>query len=216
VAHAPVIYGGTQPHEFSMARLHAVRDGSRNGLSVLYAGRLIAEKGIHTAIRAIGLINAPDRGRITLDIVGRGTPSYQHELEALVESCGLADRVRFLGSVPHAAMPDVLAGYDVLVFPSEWDEPFGRSMVEAMCSGLVVVGTATGGAAEVLEDGETGLTFPPGDEAVLAAQLERLLDEPGLHDRLVGAGRRRVEERFTLTRMVDELEGALHSLAVGH
>jgi glycosyltransferase involved in cell wall biosynthesis len=81
---------------------------------------------------------------------------------------------------------------------------------EAMASGLVVVGTTTGGTQEILRDGQTGLTFAPGDANGLADQVVRLVSDPELRRRLVQAGRQTVLEKFTLDRMVLEIDAYLN------
>jgi glycosyltransferase involved in cell wall biosynthesis len=82
-----------------------------------------------------------------------------------------------------------------------------------MAAGLVVVGAPTGGTGEILKEGKTGLTFPAGDAAALAAQIVRLVKEPGRRRRLARAGQTRVVEDFSFTRMVDELETTLTTIA---
>jgi len=102
--------------------------------------------------------------------------------------------------------------FDVLVLPSIYDEPLARIVQEAMATGLVVVGTLTGGTKEILVDGVNGLAFPPGDASALAVQIARLADDPGLRLALARNGRRTVEEKFSLTRMVDEIEGYMKAI----
>ena len=125
----------------------------------------------------------------------------------------MQDRVRFLGAAQRSAVPQVLAEHDVLLFPSEWNEPFARSVLEGMAAGLVVVGTTTGGTGEILVDGETGLTFAAGDAVQLAAQIQRLVVDPELRRRLAQSSRRIVRQYYTLGRMVDELEAELQTVA---
>jgi glycosyltransferase involved in cell wall biosynthesis len=80
---------------------------------------------------------------------------------------------------------------------------------EAMASGLVVIGTTTGGTKEILRDGETGLTFAPEDADGLAKQVTRLIVDPELCCRLSKAGRQTVLENFTLEKMVEQIEAYL-------
>jgi glycosyltransferase involved in cell wall biosynthesis len=80
---------------------------------------------------------------------------------------------------------------------------------EAMASGLVVVGTTTGGTGEILKNGETGLTFAPEDANGLAHQVTRLINDRDLYCRLSQAGRQTVFENFTLDKMVNEIEDYL-------
>jgi glycosyltransferase involved in cell wall biosynthesis len=78
-----------------------------------------------------------------------------------------------------------------------------------MAAGLVVIGTTTGGTREILQDGETGFTFAPNDVESLAARVVQLSLNPALGRRLAHAGRQTVLEKFTLDRMVNEIEGYL-------
>jgi glycogen(starch) synthase len=103
----------------------------------------------------------------------------------------------------------VLAQYDALIFPSEWQEPFARTVLEAMAAGLVVIGTTTGGTGEILVDEVTGLTFPAGDAQVLARQIQHLYHNPTLRVQLAKIGQQCVIQNFTFSRMVDQIETAL-------
>jgi glycosyltransferase involved in cell wall biosynthesis len=207
VAHAKVVYGGTSIEEFdAMPQRRAAGDLP---LRLLYIGRLQRIKGLHTVVKAMQLLD----DTVTLDVLGAGDPEYVAELEGAVLQTGLQERVRFLGAAQRSQVPYVLAQHDVLLFPSEWDEPFARSVLEAMAAGLVVIGTTTGGTGEVLVDGETGLTYPAGDAERLAEQIRRLVDDAILRRRLAESGCRTVRQNFTLGRMVDELEAKLCTVA---
>lgn len=213
VAHARIIQGGIQVDDFRPLALRRweCHDG---GLKLLYAGRLTPEKGVHTAIEAlVTLAHRMDRS-VTLDLVGWGDQHYVKDLRRSMRRARLEDRVTFSGSVERSAMPGLLARYDALLFPSVWAEPFARTVIEAMATGLVVIGTTTGGTADVLVEGETGLTFPAGDSNALATQIQRLGDDRELGRKLAKAARECVEDRFTFTRMVDEIEADLATLAV--
>jgi glycosyltransferase involved in cell wall biosynthesis len=106
-------------------------------------------------------------------------------------------------------MPDLMRQFDILVLPSIWEEPLARVMQEAMATGLLVVGTNTGGTGEVLIDGATGLVFPKGDAAALAQCLETAAANPDRAHHMAANGRRRILEHFSLDRMVDEMESYL-------
>jgi glycosyltransferase involved in cell wall biosynthesis len=107
----------------------------------------------------------------------------------------LGDRVRFVGR--RDDIPEVQRALDVLVNASV-AEPFGRSVLEALASGTPVVATDSGGIPEFVEDGETGVLVPPGDDAALAAALDRVLGDAGLRERLAEGGRAAAETRFAL------------------
>lgn len=209
---ARVIYGAVDTRPFVQP------NGSRpmeegQSLSLLYAGRLSPEKGIQTAIEALeGIVHQRKNRDVKLTIAGSGEQSFVAHLHQRVRDANLESWVTFLGSVPKTGMPDLYRRFDAVLFPSTWQEPFGRVLVEALASEVVVVGTATGGAAEILQESENGLTFAPGDAAGLADQIMRLLEQPALRRRLVENGRRTALEKFDLSRMIAEIEAFLSSV----
>jgi glycogen synthase len=207
VAHAKIVHGGTSVEEFDAISRSTVP--GEMPLRLLYIGRLLRIKGIHTIIKAMQILDVP----VVLDILGAGDPDYVAELEAMVVQGEVGGRVRFLGAALRTQVPQVLVQHDVLLFSSEWDEPFARSVLEAMAAGLVVIGTTTGGTGEILVEGETGLTYPAGDAGQLAAQIRRLANDPVLRRRLGESGYATVRQHFTLGRMVDDLEAELIAIA---
>jgi len=108
-----------------------------------------------------------------------------------------------------ADVPQALAGWDAFVLPSRRD-PFPISMLEAMGSGLAVVGTAVDGLREQITP-QSGLLTPPDDPRSLAEAVIRLRDDGGLRATLGAAARRRVGEHFPLERQADEIDGAYES-----
>jgi len=167
---------------------------------LLYVGRLDERKGVGTAIRAMARL--PDA---TLELVGPGDAASRRRFEVLAAESGVAGRVTFSAPVPRAGLRDRYAAADALVFPSEWDEPFGLVPVEAMACASPVVATATGGSAEFLVDGDNCLVFAPGDAAALAAAVTRLSADAGLRRRLVGGGSR-TASALTADGLADVLE----------
>jgi N-acetyl-alpha-D-glucosaminyl L-malate synthase BshA len=123
--------------------------------------------------------------------------------QALARRLGVLDRVRFLGRQDH--VHDLMAKADVFLLPSEL-ESFGLSALEAMASGVPVVGSDAGGLPEVVKHTETGFLLPVGDiEGMAARTLEILKDEE--HQRCLGqAGRRRAAALFDAERVVSQYE----------
>ena len=201
-----VIHGGTDVERFQPNPGQAHTDG--RSLRLLYAGQLAEHKGVATAVEALARL-ADGYPELRLTLVGSGHPDYEAHLLTLAQMAGLQDRVVFRGPVPREQMPQVLAEHDVLIFPSTGPEALPRMVQEGMAAGLVVVGTTTGGTGEILVDGENGLTFAPEDAQGLARQIERLVHDPALRERLAAAGRRTVQEKFTLEKMVNEIESYL-------
>jgi glycosyltransferase involved in cell wall biosynthesis len=183
--------------------------------TLLYAGRLTHEKGVHTAIEAVAkLVFGREMTNIHLTIAGGGDADYVADLRRLIQSEKLESYVTLVGPQSPDAMPELYSRSDMLLFTSLWDEPFGRVLVEAMAAGVIVLGTATGGARELLVDNENALLFPPGDADRLAARLLEVVDSPALRQRLIEGGRQTAIERFDSQRMADEIEAYLERMVV--
>lgn len=146
----------------------------------LTASSLTDSKGVKTAIRAMGMIQTeyPDSR-----LVIKGDGPQQDHLEAVAEEVA-PNSVSFHGRVPLEEVYSEMAGATATIFPSLWDEPFGRITVESMMLGTPVIGSDVGGIAEVIENGETGLLFQAGNADMLAEQLRRVLDDQNLRQEL--------------------------------
>ena len=210
VAHGQIIYGGTQVKQFLTNRAQQ-NDQPDAILRLLYVGRLVADKGVHDVLTALQHLKNDHNGPVvTLDVYGEGDPDYTTDLHTFVQQHELEQQVTFHGSVPRTNIPAILARHDVLLFPSIWPEPFARTVLEAMAAGLAVVGTTTGGTSEILQHGQTGLTYPAENAQALAEQIAQLAHDPAGRIRLARAGQARVMAEFTFERMVDELEATLN------
>jgi glycosyltransferase involved in cell wall biosynthesis len=184
-------------------------------IRMLYAGSLIWHKGVHTAIQAMAMLSERNELEdMTLTIVGSGHEKYEKQLHDMVEDAGLETAVTFYGRVTREQMPDILKQYDVLIFPSTWEEPLARMVQEAMAAGLVVVGTTTGGTKEVLIEDKTGLTFPVEDAKHLSEQILRLRKDPNLLATLSQNGQKLILDHFDISRMIDEIEEELAGVPV--
>lgn len=153
------------------------------GWKLLYVGRIDPRKGIATAVRATALL--PEA---RLAIAGSGAPDEVAALEREVAAAGVENRVALLGQRGHDDLPAVYAGADAVVFPVEWEEPWGLVPLEAMGCGRPVIATGTGGSGEYLRDGENALLFEPGDAEALAACVRRLAGDEALRSRLRAGG----------------------------
>lgn len=208
--YSQVVYGAIDTGPYLKARDPR---RSKGYCSLLYVGRLSQEKGVHTAIKALGhLVHTLDIRNVRLTIVGSGDPDLEDRLRQLVREEGISTLVAFMPAQPKERLPEIYHDADILIFPSIWAEPFGRVIVEAMASGLAVVGTCVGGASELLVEGETALTFLPGDPVGLAGQLRRLIVSPDLRDQLGGQSRQFVVNRFNLPNMTAGIESHLAKL----
>lgn len=202
-----VVPTGIDPEVFRPLpdRRRFMEDGS---LVIGYAGRLVAEKGVDTLIRALAQISIPAR----LRLAGDGPDGER--LRSLAVQHGVADRIEWLGPVAQADMPAFLNRVDVLVLPSltrpNWKEQFGRVLVEAMACGTNVMGSDSGEIPRVI--GEAGLVFREGQHEELAARLEELAGEPAKAESLREAGLARVREKYTWRVIAEGLAEFLEEL----
>jgi glycosyltransferase involved in cell wall biosynthesis len=158
-----------------------------------YFGRLVEEKGVDLLIRAAARL--PDAWRMR--IIGSGPVGGA--LKNLAYELDVADRVEFCDPIPSVEMPPQYRSLDAFVLPSctrsNWKEQFGRVLVEAMASGVPVIGSSSGAIPDVI--GDAGLTFTEGDVDMLSDNLRRLQSNPLLAGALRDAGRTRVLSHFT-------------------
>lgn len=174
------------------------------------ASALTLEKGIDTAVRAIGRV-AESHPEVALDIFGSG-----ERREALVKLAAKhcpGGTVRFRGHVAPAVVYESMHAATATIFPSRWAEPFGRVTAESMYLGTPVVGSDRGGIAEIIDDGETGLLFPVDDDAALAECLTKLIENQKMRDTLAARGPA-AAERFSAANIVDE-HLALYNRLIG-
>jgi glycosyltransferase involved in cell wall biosynthesis len=195
-----------------LAQAQTRRYDDRATLSLAFVGILAEHKGVHTAIQALARLPEDLRARTHLTILGKGHVQYVARLHRLVEEHGLADRVAFAPPIPRDQLPVFLGRFDALLLTSTWAEPLARIMQEGLASGMVVIGSATGGTAETIIHGENGLLFEAGNATDLADRIGMLLDRPALRRTLAEAGLRTARERFDIRVMVDGLERYLEQV----
>lgn len=203
---ATVTYSGIDERDFPVAPRSPDRPWRWR---LLHVGRLDPRKGIETAVRA--LAHLPGDAR--LDVLGTGEESHRAHLETVARELGVEGRVYF-GSVDRRALRARYADADALLFPTDWEEPFGLVPIEAMACGTPVVATGRGGSGEFLVDGANCLRFPAGDAGALAAALDRLASDVGLRRRITAGGVQTASE-LTASRLADVLD-AWHVAAADH
>lgn len=186
-----------------------------SGPLVLSVSRLVPRKGMDVLIDASAALS---KSHPDLVVVIAGTGRDRSRLEHRIRKTGAP--VRLLGEVPDADLPSLYACADVftLCCRTRWggleQEGFGIVFLEAAAAGVASVAGASGGAAEAVVDGETGLVVAePGDPRALEAALRRLLDSPDLARRQGLEARRRVEAEFGYDLLAIRLGKALEGLA---
>jgi glycosyltransferase involved in cell wall biosynthesis len=199
-----VAYNGIDLGKFAhTGHAHQVRsslqipDGARVVGIVAGLRRWKAHDVFLAAAKAV-VREAPD----TFFVIAGDGPE-RSKLEKLARDLCLSDRVRFLGTVND--VPTLLQAIDLSVLSSV-TEAFPLTMLESMAAALPVVATDVGGVSEIVEDGVNGFLAPPGAPDQLAQAMLRVLKDPELGRRLGAVGREKVEQQYTVERMVHRYE----------
>ena len=167
-------------------------------------GRMEAVKDQVSLARAfVAVLSLVPRARERLRLVMVGSGPQRAEAERILRDADVADLAWFAGERSDVA--DVLRGLDCFVLPS-LAEGISNTILEAMASALPVVATRVGGNADLLAEGMTGRLVPRADSAALAGAIAAYAADPASARRHGEAGRQRVEQHFSLERMVRSYE----------
>jgi glycogen synthase len=206
--HFDITRPGVSPTEFpplAAAREHPWR------WRLLWPGRVTEEKGIETAVKALGLL--PQEA--VLEIVGPVEPTYRRSLLGMASALDVADRLTF-SLTSRQEMRTHYQQADITLFTSKIEhEAFGLVPLEAMASGCPVVATCVGGSGEYCLDEVNCLRFAAGDADSLAFAIQQLATNPDLRRRLIEGGLRTARE-LTLDRQAKQIEQWLLTAATGH
>ncbi len=178
-------------------------------------GRLSREKGQQTLLEAVALLKGrfPDLYVLLVgDSIFTEDEDVPRSLREMADRLGIAERVLFTGFRRDA--PRLYGALDVFILATD-AEACGRVLFEAMAMALPVIGTDNGGTPEIVVDGVTGLLFPYGDAAALSERIIWLLERPEEMARMGAAGRRRVEEHFTIDRYMEKTQKVYLELLEG-
>jgi glycosyltransferase involved in cell wall biosynthesis len=182
----------------------AYTDGVTSAVSggVLFAGRIVPQKGLRSLVRAVATISPGERPAVRA--IGEGPERAGAAAEAAASGVAL--------DLPGAMNPaDVRRAIDdaaLVAVPSLWAEPFGMIGIEAFARARPVVAYDVGGIRSWLSDGENGLSVPRADERGLGRSIARLLGDDGLRATM-GARARRDAERYRLAPFVDAVIAAV-------
>jgi glycosyltransferase involved in cell wall biosynthesis len=165
--------------------------GSGGG-GFLFVGRLSAEKGISTLLKAVSLTQSTSA---RFRIIGDGPQ------ESLIRAAALNDpRIEYSGRISLPQVLQAMGSASAVLVPSEWHETFGRVAAEALAVGTPVICTNLSGVAEIVDDGRTGLYFRPGDPVGLARILDTVSANPGILAAMRPAARAAYEASYTPER----------------
>jgi glycosyltransferase involved in cell wall biosynthesis len=211
-----VVYNGVDVSRFSAASETARDDvcenldiDPRTDLVGLFS-RIAEWKGQDVMIRAL-----PDLPEVHLLVVGEalfeGDEAYKRSIQTLSRRLGVADRVHFLGF--RDDVPRLMTAADVVVHTSTAPEPFGRVIVEGMLAGTPVIATEAGGAAEIIDAGETGVLLPPNDAGALRDAVEHVLcSDGGGTAQMVRQARREAQHRYSVETMIEAVDDEIRDV----
>ena len=163
--------------------------------TVVYAGRLVAEKGVNVLLKAF----AKAREQVPqAKLIIAGDGGQKDSLQTLSQDLGITDAVTWLGYLPQSEMEQHFAGAWIQAVPSQWAEPFGNVTTEAMMRGTAVIASAVGAQPEIVVDRQTGfLISSPEDVECWATNLTSLLSDRQLATKMGNAGRDRALTEFS-------------------
>jgi glycosyltransferase involved in cell wall biosynthesis len=166
---------------------------TETGEYALYVGRLAKEKGVGTLLQAWALLKDP----VPLRIVGDGP--IRPALEAQRERSDLSN-VHFEGRLCREKLATAMKRAAFLIFPSEWYEPFGLTIVEAFACGVPVIASRLEPVTEILEEEKTGLYFTPCEATELAAKVDWAWRHPHEMETMGRAARAQYQAKYTAER----------------
>lgn len=212
-----VIHPGTDPDHWRASKEEVASFMARHQLPagrwLVTVARLVAHKGIDTTIDLLATL-APEYPQLHYAIVGRGPARLA--LESRVRELALSGRVHFLDHLDDEELPSAYRMADLVMGLSREAgtevEGFGITFLEAAASERAVVAGASGGTADAVIHGVTGLLVSPGSPAEAVAAVRQLLEDPERCARLGAAGAARVRDGFTWSRVVQEFESTAREL----
>jgi glycosyltransferase involved in cell wall biosynthesis len=201
-----VIYNGYQPAATPLPNDADAVLAQGDMLKLVLVANIRPLKRIQDAICALGRLREthPDS---MLYIIGDGDHG---ELADVCARLGLTGHVRFLG--PRRDVPALLPVFDIGLLCSE-SEGFSNTLIEYLQAGLAVICSEVGGNPEIIEHGVTGLLYPVGDVEALAGQLSQLAQDPAARAALGQAGQNRVQQEYSLSRMISRHQHLYTTLA---
>jgi glycosyltransferase involved in cell wall biosynthesis len=185
-----IVHCGVEVSAYGRAR----SDGS--GKRVAFVGRLDPVKGALLLVEAMAVV-LKSHPEATLTLAGDGPA--RAPAEARATALGINGAVRFAGYMTQGQVADLLSSSDMLVLPS-FAEGLPVVYMEALASRIPVVASRVAGVQELVEDGVSGYTVPPGDVSSLADRMSQLMADPGRAREMGEAGRKAVEQGFDIAK----------------
>jgi glycosyltransferase involved in cell wall biosynthesis len=184
--HSRVIYNGIDTSHFKFGK------GEEHGEHFIWIARINKHKGIENAIAAA------EKTGVRLTLAGRLDDTQQEYYDTVIKP-RLNDKITYIGELGQEQLPEFYGSATALLYPIEWEEPFGLVVAEAMSCGTPVIAYRRGSMPELIEDGKTGFVIDS-DVDLLAEKMKIV----GNMDR--NYVRKHIEKNFSKEKMVDEYE----------
>lgn len=180
--------------------------GLGNHNIILFVGRKCPEKGPQILLEALPRI-IKSNPKVIAILVGpdymfrNNSDFYTQLLKKTAKNLGIEKNVHFVSFVSESKLELFYQAADVLVFPSTWQEPFGKVILEAMSYETPVIASTVGGVPEIILNEKNGLLVPSGDPSALAAKTNYLLSNPKVAKMLSDEGKKTVLEKYTFSQV---------------
>ncbi len=184
-----IIPNGVAPEEIKINPIQGKKEKI-----IITTSRLVHKNGIDIALRALGFLERRGITKWIFWILGQGPE--ENVLMKLAQSEGVGDKAIFMGTVPRETIPGYLSKADIFIRPSR-SEGLGNSFLEAMASGVPIIGTPVGGIVDFLKDGITGLCAQTENPESVAEKIQLLLGDQALRKRLAENAAKLVAEKYT-------------------
>lgn len=160
-----VIYPSIDVDEILQKKFYELTD---NKIRIVFLGQVARHKGVSTLVNSLLTILQKVNFNIDLTIYGGGDSKLTEEV---LSHANERLNIKITGMISKLDIYQNLKNFDIGIFPSEWDEPFGISQIEMMCAGLPIISSGRGGSTEPLIGGMNALLFDSGDSDSLSDQI---------------------------------------------
>lgn len=178
---------------------------------IVFVGRIAPEKALDVLIRAVALL--PESLDVQVELIGEGDQRHRGLLERLAVQLGVADRITFAGHLSEDELKDAYTRSTILVMPST-AELQSLATMEAMSSGLPIVGANAMALPHLIRPGENGYLFAPGDARDLAAKLEQIFTLPQAEFDAMKRASLRIIQAHDIERTLDTFESLYRGIPV--
>jgi len=181
----------------------------------VYGGRICKEKGIEMLVAVIDhLKQSRISANIQVDLFGSGNNTYEEKIKSLVKQYGLDKIITMYPCMEQHIFLQRMRNYHIFLFPFQWEEPFGKVVIESMASGVVCVTSNKGGPAEIITHLQTGCLCEQRSVDDFVKNIELLASDQDLFDAIRNRAFQEVNEKYSAVAIVPKIEKLLQQFAL--